>query len=102
VPGCGEDKQAWFSHSRIKELEVTVNGKYNATATMPDEYISFGLESWKGYELVDLPAYPGNATEIRLTIRSVYSGSKDQVTCIAEVLLRQRLKAKPDVHGAGM
>jgi hypothetical protein len=102
VPGCGEDKEAWFSHSRIKELEVTVNGKYSATATLPDEYISFGPDSWKGYELVDLPAYPGDATGIQLTIRSVYPGGKDQVTCISEILLRQQLKTKPDVHGAGM
>jgi hypothetical protein len=102
VPGCGEDKQAWFSHSRIKELEVTVNGKYSATATLPDEYISFGLESWKGYELVNLPAYPGDATEIEMTIRSVYPGAKNQITCISEILVRQQLKSKPDVHGAGI
>ena len=102
VPGCGEDKQAWYSHSRIKELEIGVNGKYTASINLPDEYISFSTGSWKGYELIDLPAYPGDATEIQLTIRSVYPGSKDQVTCISEILLRQRLKTKPNVHGAGM
>lgn len=102
VPGCGEDKQAWFTHSRIKELVVTVNGKYRVTATLPDEYISFRPDSWKGYELVNLPAYPGEATEIQLTIRSVYPGDRDQVTCISEILLRQQLRTRPNVHGAGM
>lgn len=102
VPGCGENKQAWFSHNRIKELKVTVNGKYSATAVLPDEYISFRPDSWKGYELVDLPLYPGEASEIQMTIHSVYPGGKDHITCISEVLLRQQLKTKPDVHGAGM
>jgi hypothetical protein len=102
VPGCGEDKQTWFSHSRIKELEVTVNGKFSVRATLQDEFISFRPDSWKGYELVGLPTYPGDAIQIELTIRAVYPGSKDQVTCISEILLRQRLKTKPDVTGAGM
>jgi hypothetical protein len=66
---------------------------------LPDEYISFAPDSWKAYELVNLPEYPGNAINIRLTIRSVYPGNNDQVTCISEVLLRQRLKAKPKVQG---
>jgi hypothetical protein len=99
MPGCGKDKQEWFSHSRIKNLEVTVNGKYTVTYTLPDEYISFAPDSWKGYELVNLPAYPGNAHEIQVTIQSVYLGSRDQVTCISEVLLRQLLKIKPTVRG---
>jgi hypothetical protein len=99
IPGCGGNKREWSRHSRIKELEIIVNGKYTASATLPDEYISFAPDSWKAYELVNLPEYPGNAINIRLTIRSVYPGNNDQVTCISEVLLRQRLKAKPKVQG---
>lgn len=99
VPGCGVEKREWFSHSRIKDLKIILNGKYTATATLPDEYISFSPESWKGYELIDLPKYSGNANEIQLIIRSVYPGSKDQVTCTSEVLLRQRLLVKPKVQG---
>ena len=95
IPGCGKDKADWFSHSRIKGLNVTVNRKYSVSDSLPDEYISFAPESWKGYELVNLPTYPGDANKIQLTIRSVYPGEKDQITCISEVLLRQRLKVKP-------
>ena len=99
IPGCGKDKREWFSHSRIKSLQVAVNGEYKLTTILPDEYISFRPESWKGYQLVKLPLYPGNANEIKLTIRGVYPGSKDEVTCISEVLLRERLKAKPKIQG---
>jgi hypothetical protein len=99
VPGCGADKAEWFGHSRIKELEVLVNGKYMANAQFPDEYISFFPGSMKGYQVVDLPAYPGEAEAIRLTIRSVYLGANDQVTCISEILLRQHLVTKPKAVG---
>ncbi|MFZ1085492.1 MAG: hypothetical protein WAN35_11040 [Terracidiphilus sp.] len=99
IPGCGKDKSEWFSHSRIKSLRVTVNGEYKLTTVLPDEYISFSSSAWKGYQLVNLPAYPENANEIQLTILGVYPGTKDQVTCISEVLLRERLKAKPRIQG---
>jgi hypothetical protein len=99
MPGCGANKAEWFSHSRIKELEVAVNGRYVGKSTLPDEYISFWPDSSKAYEIIDLPPYTGDATEIQLTIRGVYPGTKDQVSCISEVLLRQRLKEKPNVQG---
>ena len=99
VPGCATDKAEWFGHSRIRELEVLVNGKYSLTAHLHDEYISFLPNSIKGFQVIDLPAYPGDATAVQLTIRSAYPGSKDQVTCVSEILLRQRLVSKPKVVG---
>jgi hypothetical protein len=98
IPGCGKGKEAWESHSRIKDLEVKVNGEYVVTSTLPDEYISFNPYAAKEYEWVDLPSYPGVATEIALTVRGVYPGVKDRVTCISEVMLRQNLTSKPSVE----
>ena len=97
IPGCGANKQEWFSHARIKKIEVSVNGKYSAEAVLPNEYNSFFPESHKAYEWVDLPPYLGSATVIRLTIRSVYPGSSNEVTCIKAVMLRQWLESKPPV-----
>ena len=99
IPGCGADKAEWFSHNRVKQLEVTVNGKYTSKATVPDEYISFWPQSIKAYELIDLPAYQGDAAEISLTIRGIYPGAKDNVTCISELMLRQHLPSRPGVTG---
>jgi len=99
MPGCGANKAEWFNHGRIKEVEVIVNGKYTAGTNLPDEYISFRPDSRKAYEMIDLPPYTGNATEIQIIVRGVYPGKKDQVTCISEVLLRQRLAEKPSVTG---
>ena len=95
IPGCGTNKQEWFSHTRIKRIQVSVNGKNSAEVLLPDEYNSFWPESHKAYEWVDLPPYPGPAKEIRLTVRSVYPGSSDDVTCIKAIMLRRWLRSKP-------
>jgi hypothetical protein len=97
IPGCGRDKNDWFSHARINEIEVTVNGNYSHTASLTDEYISFGPGSDKTYHWVNLPTYPGDAKEIRLTILSVYPGASDQVTCVDKVMLRRWLPSRPDI-----
>ncbi len=95
IPGCGANKQEWFSHTRIKEVGVSVNGKHKAEALLPDEYNSFWAESPKAYEWINLPPYSGPARDIRLTIRSVYPGTSDTVTCIKAVMLREWLRSKP-------
>jgi len=100
IPGYTKSKALYFANNRIKELEVSVNGGAPVIVTLPDEYISFGAYSKKGYELIDLGAYTGNARTITLKIRQVYRGDKYNDTCISEVLLRTRLKAKPDVRHA--
>jgi len=98
VPGCGAGREERLSHSRIRNLEVTVNRTFKSTVTLPDEYIGFGPYSSKGYELVEIRPTDEPAKEIVLTIRGVYPGTKDQATCISEVLLRQRLAARPKVQ----
>ena len=97
IPGCGSTEQDWFSHARVKEVELTVNNKYTRSAILPDEFTFPWPESHKAYEWIDLPFYPGKAETIRLVIRSTYLGSTDQVTCIGKVMLRQWLKSRPTV-----
>jgi len=95
IPGCGSKEKDWFSHTRVKEVELTVNQKYKRSALLPDEFTFPWPESHKAYEWIDLPPYPGDAKTIRLLIRGTYPGSTDQVTCIGKVMLRQWLKSRP-------
>lgn len=97
IPGCGTNEQARFSHARIREVELTVNGRSTRKAILPDEFTYPWSDSDQAYEWIDLPSYSGNANTIRLIVRSVYPGSTDQVTCIGKVMLRQWLKSKPSI-----
>ena len=100
IPGYAKSKSLYVANNRIKELEVIVNGGRPITASLPDEYISFSLGSKKAYQLIDLGQYTGNAKTITLTVKQIYPGSKYNDTCISEVLLRTRLKTKPNVRHA--
>ena len=97
IPGCGSKEREWFSHARVKEVELTVNDKYKSSTILPDEFTFPWPESHKAYEWIDLPPHPGDAQTIRLVISSIYPGSTDQVTCIGKVMLRQWLKSRPTV-----
>jgi len=97
IPGCGTNEQARFSHARIREVELTVNGRSTRKAILPDEFTYPWSDSDQAYEWIDLPSYSGNANTIRLIARSVYPGSADQITCIGKVMLRQWLKSKPSI-----
>jgi hypothetical protein len=95
IAGCGANETEWLNHARLKDIEVTVNGAYASKSVLPDEFTFPWPESYKAYEWINLPPYPGNAKTIRLIVRSVYSGSSDQVTCIGKVMLRQWLDSRP-------
>jgi hypothetical protein len=97
IPGCGSKEEDWFSHARVKAVELTVNSKQMRTAVVPDEFTFPWPESHKAYQWIDLPRYPGEAQTIRLVIRGTYPGSADQVTCIGKVMLREWLKSRPTV-----
>jgi hypothetical protein len=101
VPGYAKSKDIYFSNNRIEQVQISINGKIVTNTTLPDEYISFWPGSKKGYQLISLGEYEGVARTITITIKKVYPGSKYRDTCISEILLRKRLKTKPDVHGAG-
>ena len=91
IPGYGKNEALYFANNRVQELAISVNNGPAITATLPDEFIAFGPSSYKGYALVNLANYSGDARTITLTIRKVYRGSKYNDTCISEILLRKRL-----------
>ena len=100
IPGYAKSKELYFVNNRIREFTIAVNHGAPQTVTLPDEYISFSPYSMKGYELVNLTPYMGDARTITLTVKKVYPGSRYNDTCVSEILLRKRLKEKPQVQGA--
>ncbi|HLJ50489.1 MAG TPA: DUF4424 family protein [Bryobacteraceae bacterium] len=100
IPGYTKSKAIYFANNRIKDLEVSVNGGQPVPVSLPDEYISFAPGSKKAYQLIDLGGYTGPAKTITLKVKQVYPGSKYNDTCISELLLRTRLKTKPNVRHA--
>jgi len=76
---------------------VTVNGNASGLVELPDEYRAVDADSDGSYDWIDLPGHPRQADQIKLTIRSVYPGSRDQETCINKILLRQWLNSKPKI-----
>ncbi len=97
IPGCDADEKEWFSHARIRDIGVEVNGVDTGKTTLPDEFTFPWPDSHKAYEWVNLPSYRGKAERIRLVVYSVYPGSVDQITCIRRIVLRQWLKSRPAV-----
>ena len=86
IPGFAKSKALYYANNRVKEVEISVNGEHQATVTLPDEYISYGPYSKKGYELIDLGAYAGKAQTITLRVKAIYPGTKYDDTCISEIL----------------
>ncbi|HEY3840067.1 MAG TPA: discoidin domain-containing protein [Bryobacteraceae bacterium] len=100
VPGYAKSEELCFANSRVQDLEVKVNNNPPVTVTLPDEFVESGVYDYKGYALINLPAYPGDARTITLTVKKVYPGTKYSDLCISELLLRKRLPRKPEVNGA--
>jgi hypothetical protein len=100
VPGYGKNESLYFANNRVQEVAISVNNGPATSATLPDEFVAFSPGSYKGYALVNLGGYSGDARTVTLTIRKVYKGSKYNDLCISEILLRKRLPREPQVHGA--
>lgn len=100
VPGYAKSEALYFDNSRVEELEIRVNNGPAITATLPDEFVAFDPGSYKGYALINLGNYPGDARTITLTIRKTYPGNKYKDLCISEIVLRKRLPKEPQVSGA--
>jgi len=76
--GYTKSADLWAKNSRVKEFELSLNGKSKGVIRLADtsesQSVSFA------------PLSLGNGDVVRLTVRSVYPGSKYQDTCVSEIL----------------
>jgi hypothetical protein len=98
VPACVERKENPLAKTRIKSVEVTVNGKSSRIATLADGNAPFDSGWDASHHWVRLPEYAGEAREIKVKILSVYPGSTSQSTCMSDLALRQWLSSRPNVE----
>lgn len=85
INGYVRTKKAWTENSRVKTLEVTVNGKKHCTLNLKDVYAEQSFEvPTIGYS--NRNSFKGKAPiVIRFTIRAVYPGTKYKDTAISEI-----------------
>lgn len=85
INGLVRTKKAWTENSRVKTLEVTVNGKKHCNLNLKDVYAEQSFEvPTIGYS--NRKSFKGKAPiVIRFTIRAVYPGTKYKDTAISEI-----------------
>lgn len=89
VNGYVKTKELYLAKNRVAALDVSVNGEAPFRVALPDER----LERERFY--FDLPD-PGKPVQsIKLTIASVYDGSRHEETALSEVVLVTPLNAPP-------
>jgi len=75
--GYAKSPQHWRDHSRVKELELQVDGTAMAVLSLPDE---------RTPQMVRLPDLPMRRTLVlRFLVKSVYPGARFQELAISEV-----------------
>jgi len=84
--GIVRNKKVWRANSRVKTLEVTVNGKPFTTFNLKDVYALQGFDVGEiGYPDRDSDLKGREPIVIRFTIRDVYPGRKFKDTAITEI-----------------
>lgn len=74
VPGYARDEEIYAENNRLKSFELEFSDGTKITKTLPDTY---------GMHFVEFSTV--KTTSLKLTIKSVYKGSKYNDTCIAEL-----------------
>jgi hypothetical protein len=89
VNGLTASDTLFAANNRVKDAELTVNGNDTLAIQLPDRMTPTAIA---------LPEKVGPIKSIRITIRSVYPGSKYQDTCITQVRLLRHLKIAPKIQ----
>ncbi len=79
------------ANGRPSKVEILLNGEHRFTA---------GLEDLPEPQLIPVLAYTKPVSTLRITILEARPGSRYRDTCIARVVLYDRLPAEPARHGA--
>jgi hypothetical protein len=94
-PGYYEDgrEDVWWKNNRVGALEITLNDEHTFTESIPDERS-------ENPSLIRVRDYDKPVNKIKLTIKSVHSGTHFRDTCISLVELRAALGKKPEIQPA--
>jgi hypothetical protein len=87
--GLTASQSLFRANSRIKKLDLSINGGDPQSVELPDQMDPFDIK---------LPDSKEPVRTIRLTIREVYPGAKYQDTCISRVRLFRHLTKEPQIN----
>jgi hypothetical protein len=92
IPGYARGPSVRFrQNGRPTRVEILVNGEHRFVATLGDKPVD---------QLVPVLDFDEPARKIRITILDALNGTHWEDTCIARVVLYERLAETPDVHGS--
>lgn len=94
VSGYGKSLQAYENNGRPSRLGVSVDGGPETLVEIPDEWLKNELFYF------DLPGTGAPVGQIKLTLRGVYPGKKDQDTAISSIELVVPLEKAPVIQPA--
>jgi hypothetical protein len=87
--GLVASESRFRANSRVKKLDLSVNGGEPITVQLPDQMDPFDVK---------LPDSQQVVRKIRLTIREVYPGTKYQDTCVSRIRLFRDLTQAPQIN----
>ena len=90
INGYNDDASLFKKNNRIKSVELLINGKVKELITLAD------IVDEKRYFL----NYEKPVKTLKLTIKSVYKGTKYDDTCLSFVGLLERIAKEPKSYGA--
>jgi len=96
--GYNKNAYLYFANNRIAALKIYINGKYFKRAKLQDYFSTQSDMNPRAFQYIDLSSYKEKIKKIKLVIDKVYKGSKFDDTCISEIVLRKKLKKKPEIR----
>jgi hypothetical protein len=87
--GLAASDALFRANNRIKRLDISVNDGPPIVVQLPDQMAPFNIKLPESKEVV---------RTIRLTIREVYPGTKDQDTCVSRIRLFRNLAQAPAIN----
>lgn len=89
------DLKYYYENNRVKNISITFNNNFTVKAVLEDTY------EVQGINLTKAKSYTNPIYSITFTIDSVYKGTKNSNTCIAEIFLpgdTSRFSFKTDLY----
>lgn len=90
-PGFASDDGKFKANGRPRKVEVVLNDSYKFEAELDDE---------ASYQPIRIPDYDKKVEKVKITVKSVYPGSKFDDLCITKIGLETALAKKPKVQPA--
>lgn len=88
-PGFASDEDKFKANGRPRKLEIVLNDSYKFEAELDDD---------ASYQAIRVPSFDKRVEKVKITVKSVYPGSRFEDLCIAKIGLETALAKKPKIQ----